>query len=166
MNKNLINCETCGKEIAKKAKVCPYCGIKRSKRGILKTTLIVLIVFVALALVGALKHSDAQKGHDNVSNLISESISPPKCDTPEVQQAAIDASNVKMGFLGQLSEFNDAKQNGMVENDLRPCWAIVTIVIPTENVASTGSLLYWVDLDGRVEKTRYAEKSRFSAGIH
>ncbi len=26
---SLINCETCGQQIAKQAKVCPHCGIKR-----------------------------------------------------------------------------------------------------------------------------------------
>lgn len=51
----LINCETCGKEIAKQARVCPHCGIKRSTRGFFKTTLIVLGIFFFFAFMGALR---------------------------------------------------------------------------------------------------------------
>lgn len=72
---NLIHCETCGKEIAKQAETCPYCGIKRKKRGFFKTALIVFIVFMTLALIGGLMDEDVQ------ANLELAGI--PACDSQE-----------------------------------------------------------------------------------
>lgn len=49
----LIKCETCGKEIAKKAKTCPHCGAKRKVsvigRGILA---VVITLFILNMLMG------------------------------------------------------------------------------------------------------------------
>lgn len=46
----LVRCRTCGKEIAKNAKICPHCGAKRKKPIILYA---ILIIF-GLALIGSI----------------------------------------------------------------------------------------------------------------
>ena len=43
----LINCQTCGQQIAAEAKVCPHCGAKnKAKKGISVGCLIVLLVII------------------------------------------------------------------------------------------------------------------------
>lgn len=53
-NKNMIECNTCGKEIAKKAKTCPHCGAKNKskKKGIWwKIPLAGLFLFFTIAVI-------------------------------------------------------------------------------------------------------------------
>ena len=48
-NKKMMNCKTCGAQMAKSAKKCPSCGAKNSKAKLRK-----LITFVAVVLVAAI----------------------------------------------------------------------------------------------------------------
>ncbi len=45
----MTTCKVCGKEIAKNAKVCPYCGAKHKRP--IKTLLTIVLVFFALLVV-------------------------------------------------------------------------------------------------------------------
>lgn len=49
-NKNMKPCKVCGKQIAKKAKTCPYCGAKNKKshKGLIA---LLIIIFVAAMVV-------------------------------------------------------------------------------------------------------------------
>lgn len=51
-NKNMKPCKVCGKQIAKKAKTCPYCGAKNKKshKGLI-ALLIIIVVAVATVVV-------------------------------------------------------------------------------------------------------------------
>lgn len=52
MNQKMINCKTCGAEIAKSAKACPHCGAKNKKHTALGIILIIIAVLVVAAAVG------------------------------------------------------------------------------------------------------------------
>ena len=62
-NKKMTNCQTCGTEIAKSAKICPNCGAKQKKKtkalaGIL--VIVIVIAFVA-AVAGGGSDTDIKK---------------------------------------------------------------------------------------------------------
>ena len=61
------NCKSCGKEIAKSAKVCPNCGAKQG--GIGKIIGIVVVVLVILGIIGAV----AGGGKDEKKSAIDNS---------------------------------------------------------------------------------------------
>ena len=49
-NKNLIECKTCGAQMAKSAKACPSCGGKNKKKSLIK----IIIPLVIILVLGAL----------------------------------------------------------------------------------------------------------------
>lgn len=51
--RKLIKCKTCGKEISKKAKVCPFCGERNRSpfQTVLNIALIILIIYTVLDLI-------------------------------------------------------------------------------------------------------------------
>lgn len=53
MSKKMINCKTCGAEIAKSAKACPNCGAKNKKHTALGIILIIVAVLVVAVAVGS-----------------------------------------------------------------------------------------------------------------
>lgn len=71
MMHKLIKCKTCGQEIAKTAKVCPYCGA-RQHQGVL-TACAIIIVATIFACGAILIH--AEKPSDDVSQEPVASIS-------------------------------------------------------------------------------------------
>lgn len=52
MSKKLVNCKTCGAEIAKNAKVCPKCGAKSKKHPILGLIVLFIGVLTILSAIG------------------------------------------------------------------------------------------------------------------
>ena len=51
-NNKMTTCKTCGKEMAKSAKICPSCGAKNKKLG--GVLVAIGIVIVLIAFVGSL----------------------------------------------------------------------------------------------------------------
>ncbi len=49
--KKLVECKTCGKEISKKAKDCPYCGERNRSplQTIMNIALVIFVVYTALS---------------------------------------------------------------------------------------------------------------------
>lgn len=48
----LVKCKTCGKEIAKSAKTCPYCGAKRKGHPVLGVFLAIFGIMLFMAGIG------------------------------------------------------------------------------------------------------------------
>ena len=49
----LVKCKTCGKEIAKSAKTCPYCGAKRKGHPVLGVFLAIFGIMLFMAGIGS-----------------------------------------------------------------------------------------------------------------
>lgn len=53
MNDKMMNCGTCGAEIAKSAKACPHCGARKKKPIFKKWWFWLIIVFLIIGLLGS-----------------------------------------------------------------------------------------------------------------
>lgn len=122
MSKKLHACKTCGKEIAKNAKVCPYCGAKNKGK---HPILIIILLLLALFIIIDSSSSEEPSKVDNpsptqVSNSVSDAAT-------EIQETEEDARV----FVGETAELNDV---------------LVTFVGATINNGST----YNIPTDGNV----------------
>lgn len=54
----LIECKSCGKEIAKSAKTCPHCGAKNKGGGFLKWIGIIFVVLIVIAVLNSGREVD------------------------------------------------------------------------------------------------------------
>ena len=70
MKTTLINCKACGKEIAKKAKICPHCGAKNKKPLYKRAWLWVLVAVVIFASMG----NDAETTPNKEVNQITQVV--------------------------------------------------------------------------------------------
>lgn len=61
MDPNMVKCKVCGSEIAKKAKVCPKCGVKQKKHTILWIVLVVLGIILVIGAIGGGDSNDDPK---------------------------------------------------------------------------------------------------------
>ncbi|MDY6839094.1 MAG: zinc ribbon domain-containing protein [Thermodesulfobacteriota bacterium] len=52
MSSKLKECPTCGKEVAKSAKICPHCGEKLKKRWFLKALIAIVLLIIAVIVLG------------------------------------------------------------------------------------------------------------------
>ncbi|WP_036931357.1 Ltp family lipoprotein [Proteocatella sphenisci] len=84
-NKNLINCKTCGGEIAKNAKSCPSCGAKNKKPFYKKWWVWAIVIFIGIGATGPGTEmtSDPEYSGDNTSQI--ETSAPPASETQETQ---------------------------------------------------------------------------------
>ncbi len=80
--KNTKICKSCGKEIDKKAKICPYC---KKKQG-LNTWQIVLIVLAIVVVIGALGGKSTENNNDKSSSKNKVTVT----DFSSMTQADID----------------------------------------------------------------------------
>ena len=69
-NKKMTTCKTCGKEMAKNAKVCPNCGAKNKKPIPWFIAIIVVIVIIVIASGG----KSGSKSKSDSNNSAAESI--------------------------------------------------------------------------------------------
>ena len=82
MAKKMIECKTCGKEIAKSAKVCPGCGAK-NKKPIFKKWWFWIVVFVVLiSLVSGGETEENSVSVNQTQDIVSSSESKPKETEP------------------------------------------------------------------------------------
>lgn len=65
MSKKLINCKSCGAEIAKTAKTCPHCGAKNKKHNALGVILIVIGLLLVFAAFGGNDEKPQKVGDDD-----------------------------------------------------------------------------------------------------
>ena len=89
-NNKMTTCKTCGKEMAKSAKVCPNCGAKNKKPFFTKPWFIAIVV---IFIIGAIA-SGGKSGSTNTNKVANKANS----DASEVKNTvaeSTDASEVK-----------------------------------------------------------------------
>lgn len=75
-NSNLTTCKTCGKEIAKNAKVCPNCGAK-IKAPIYKKWWFYVIILIVIGTVSSSPSDTVSTGNSNNNSQIQEDVKTP-----------------------------------------------------------------------------------------
>lgn len=110
MNSQLINCKTCGKEMAKNAKVCPSCGAKNKKPIYKKWWFWVIIVILLIIIIPAI-------GGDNEPTLSSTTPSSANptldadattADVPE-ETTVSEPASVEEFKIGDSVEYKDIR---------------------------------------------------------
>ena len=107
-NKYLINCHSCGKEIHKSSKICPYCGAKKpwyKKPG--NCVAIGILIFFIIGVIGSIG--------DTESNTVSNTTVKNNTNISNEEKNNIDTSNEQLekNSIQQDTE----KQNDIIENE-------------------------------------------------
>lgn len=71
MSKKIVQCKTCGQEVAKSAKTCPHCGAKNKKGGIVLPIVVVLLI---LGIVGSTGDSEEPAPENEVQASAPEQV--------------------------------------------------------------------------------------------
>lgn len=72
-NKKMTNCQTCGIEIAKSAKVCPSCGAKQKKKSNALVGILVVVIVIAIIAAAAGSGDEPKKVGDYTDGNSSNS---------------------------------------------------------------------------------------------
>ncbi len=121
----MVNCKACGKEIAKSAKVCPYCGAKRKKHVVLG----IVLLFIGLILIVAAFSGGDEQPKKVENGTEKDGINSNQPESNENEQSGSKEPTV-FG-IGESAELNDV---------------IVTLVNVTENNGAN----YVTPADGNV----------------
>lgn len=93
MKSKIIQCKTCGAEIAKDAKVCPKCGAKnKKKRPILG---IILLLFGLFCFIGAFSRSDSNEPA-KASDTNQETVNQQEEKTEFVKGEIVELNGIKV----------------------------------------------------------------------
>lgn len=98
-NNKMTTCKTCGKEMAKNAKVCPNCGAKNKKPIPLFIAIIVVIVIIAIASGGKSGSKSTASSKSDSNNSAAESTA------AESTTQAIEYTSYTVDDL--MSQLND-----------------------------------------------------------
>lgn len=109
--KGMKKCKTCGKPVAKNAKICPNCGAKQ-KGGIGKIIIIVITVLILLGLLSGGKKD--QKKDDTAEPTASVSTESEETVTAETEDAE-EEIEYKEYSMTQL--MTDLENNAAAAND-------------------------------------------------
>lgn len=115
----LIHCDVCGKEIARTAKLCPYCGAKNKQRPLYKRPLLVIVgVIIVLWIVRLLV--------SGIGSIVSQIPSPNKTDisvqgafaySPTSSSSEHDSSQKYLLVVYDIANSGDANEGISVYND-------------------------------------------------
>ena len=106
MANKMITCQTCGTEIAKKAKVCPNCGAK-NKRGKKKWLIVIIIAAIILFFVALGQDSDTSTNANQTNPTNDENVTlsmeeyQEKCESVAYKDIARNPSE----FEGKMVKF-------------------------------------------------------------
>ena len=148
-NNKMTTCKTCGKEMAKSAKVCPSCGAKNKKPFFTKPW---FIVIVALIIIGAIASGGKSKSGNTtaVADKTNSNNSEVKDTTAESTTIAIEYVDYTVDDLMAQLEENALKAS----NDQK----YITLY-PNTDFAITGIQCYIKNDD---TKSKVAELSKDS----
>lgn len=137
--KGMKKCKTCGKPVAKNAKVCPNCGAKQ-KGGIGK---IIIIVIAVLILLGLLSGGKKDQKKDDTAEPASVSTESEETVTAETEDAE-EEIEYKEYSMTQL--MTDLENNAAAANDTyKGQYVILTGEL--SNIDAQGSYINIVDPD-------------------
>lgn len=106
MAKKMVNCKTCGEEIAKSAKVCPKCGAKQKKHPILVAILVIFGIIILLSAIGG-KSDDDPKRVDNAPPRTSQSDQKPAASDEEQKPDEEPESDTSTFGIGEQVSLKD-----------------------------------------------------------
>lgn len=84
-NKKMKTCESCGKEYARSAKACPYCGAKNKKPIYKRWWFWLIIIVVVVAIIVAVASNSSSSYPEEVSDALSMSESDFKASCKEYE---------------------------------------------------------------------------------
>lgn len=124
----LINCEICGKEIAKQAKLCPHCGIKRNTSKFKRFFWVVAGVILFFAILNALNGKESADAPLNATPVSFSASEVPACSSSEgINLAKIRfAECYSLNGNNQIKDIQRPVQIGYSETEkLRKCGGTV-----------------------------------------
>lgn len=125
----MVNCKSCGEEIAKSAKTCPHCGAKQKKPvGLVVVLLIVVVVIIVVAAGGSNK---PRKVEDTTPSTPGNTVTQPETAAPAPTPEPTPTQQTTFG-KGEKVELNDV---------------VVTLVDVTE---TPGDNMFLKPADGKV----------------
>lgn len=145
---SLVNCEVCGKEIAKKAPTCPHCGAKRKKHvSLLGGTVFVIFFIIFVNFLGEVNDPKVQaemsKTSDGIPTCESETaIGMAKAEVnTKILQASFNspqlaALNMEVIDIEQAQELSDEP-----ERKFRKCSGIARTNIGKTRIDYTFEIL-------------------------
>lgn len=109
INGKMKQCKVCGKEVAKSAKTCPYCGAKLKSKGMGCLIVILVIAFLALigSLVGGGSDSDDSKTPKNNTQNTDNITSGTDANTAGDDQPNQLDDKITMGQKNALKKANN-----------------------------------------------------------
>ena len=133
-SKKMRNCKVCGQEIAKSAKVCPYCGAKQKKSKLL----IVLIILGVLVLIGALgSGGSSDSSSDKTAQTAPASGGSAAEETEAAAETVIEYKDVDVDTL-----ISDLEDNALAASSTyRDQYLAIHGILGISTAAETISLL-------------------------
>ena len=135
MNKKLINCKTCGEEIAKSAKSCPKCGAK-NKKPIFKKWwfwLIVAVFIIGVASGGSDTEDEPVKTTPPTTQAPTTEATEPSTTAPKAT-VSIELIAGEAGEYGELFSINK-------DTEFEETYYIYHIPAGTYTVTNTGEYM-------------------------
>lgn len=104
----LINCKTCGAQMAKSAKACPSCGARNRRRHpVLTAILTVILVFLIIGLVVSITDQTPTKVESTAAPRASATAAPAQTftvgDTAEMNKVRVSLVDVRSSAGSQYS---------------------------------------------------------------
>jgi len=111
----MINCKSCGKEIAKSAKSCPSCGAKNKKPFYLRWWFILIVLMVIISSASAGSKSS------NSNSSQTKSVSTDASTTTKTETAKTETKpKEKYEFVGEVTSEKDSMAiyiEGIIKNN-------------------------------------------------
>ncbi len=152
MANKIINCKTCGAEIAKNAKVCPSCGAK-NKRGRKKWIFLIVILLIVVAFFvivlggGDSQRIDSKSTSNEQSVTLSAAELKEKCEEYSYKEIARNPDS----YSGKYAKFKGEVEQ-VVQEESSSDYAVYRVNITYDD--------YWTDAIMVVFEGELADGSR------
>ncbi len=121
-NNKMVECQTCGKPIAKSAKVCPHCGAKKSQ--FLENLLFIVVATIVMVFLATVTYKDPastvkrKKAESTPVEQTTQKSSSKKEESAKEKESVEDEESAEEApaydgpttlAIGETAEFNDVK---------------------------------------------------------
>ena len=132
-NNKMTTCKTCGKEMAKNAKVCPHCGAKNKKPIFTRPWFIAIVVIIII--IAAITSGGKKNSKTTVSGKPDSTNSSAENSTSESTTALIEYTSYTVDDL--MAQLND---NALKASDAHK-GEYVRIIGKLSNIDSSGKYI-------------------------
>ena len=132
-NNKMTTCKTCGKEMAKNAKVCPHCGAKNKKPIFTRPWFIAIVVIIII--IAAITSGGKKNSKTTVSGKPDSTNSSAENSTSESTTASIEYTSYTVDDL--MAQLND---NALKASDTHK-GEYVRIIGKLSNIDSSGKYI-------------------------